>query len=256
MNYKMMIKAGSLNFRLPVLPEKISVKSSGSQSKFDVLGLGEIVESKGLSLKTVKFKSYIPAEESPVAIIQALQVQRSAKKPTRLILVGFDLDVNREFLIDGFDYYEKSGEVGDVYYEISLTEYKKHQPRKLEFKPGYRSSGRVGVVSKVAVEKKKTRPGKQEIPETYNPGKNDTVWSVSKKMYGTDEGMDSISQPKRRGRYKKREECKKSEFELQSEIRVKLDPEPRKGFFAEQRDKLFALFEKAKRHGGGTGGKF
>lgn len=181
--YKMFLGVGGRLYRLPVLPEKLLVRTSAKSTKAEVLGVGEIAVAGKLDLRSVKWSSYLPADSAPIGILKALRKHRQEGKAVRLVLLGFDLDINAEYLIESFDYFEKGGELGDIYYEISLIEYKPLAAQKIELPPD--GIVRAGVAQKVQL-KKKSRASTKPIPESYKaPKRNESTWSSLKKLYGT-----------------------------------------------------------------------
>lgn len=174
----MFLVIGRRDLRIPVLPEKLSIRSSTKVDKVSVLSLGEVARIGDLGLRTVKWSSYFPSESEAIDVIKFLQANRNEKKPIRLILTGFDLDINGLFAIDAIDYEERAGEVGDIYYSISLVEWKNYAPRRIEImRPA-------GTSKEVAVIKPEPRPGEPEKPKKIVVRAGDSLWALAKKYYG------------------------------------------------------------------------
>ena len=112
----------------------------------------------------------------PVSIVQAIQKARDQKSPVRFLITGTDLDCNLRMGIDSFEYEERSGELGDLYYTIKLYEWKDISPKR------------------IVLPEKKEEPAKTQEPErpgtpeqtskTYTVKPGDCLWNIAKAIYG------------------------------------------------------------------------
>ena len=106
----------------------------------DILDSGEALLFGNIKLKTLKFSCFFPHQEnheghkyvigdsySPTECIEQLIKWKESKKPVRVIIT--DSSVNMMMAIMTFNYNEKDFS-GDVWYEISLTEYRELQPQE------------------------------------------------------------------------------------------------------------------------------
>ena len=78
--------------------------------------------------------------------------------------------------IDSFEYEERSGELGDLYYTIKLYEWKDISPKRI-------------VLPEKKEEPAKTQePARAGTPEqtskTYTVKPGDCLWNIAKKLYG------------------------------------------------------------------------
>ena len=147
-----------------------------------VLGLGEVLILRQKRLRTVSWDSFCPAHSAPYApgvitppleLIRAIQTARDALQPVRLLITGTDLDINVRMGIESFDYEERSGELGDLYYSIKLSEWKDYSPRRIvlqEKKPTAKDPSRAGQPN--------------GMPKTYTVVKGDCLWYIAKRFYG------------------------------------------------------------------------
>lgn len=184
-NYKMTLIVGGREINIPVLPAKLNVSSPGKNERVTVLELGEVLLLRKKGLRILSWESFFPVSKAPytvgqirdpVSIIQAIQKARDQKSPVRFLITGTDLDCNLRMGIDSFEYEERSGELGDLYYTIKLYEWKDISPKRI-------------VLPEKKEEPAKTqepeRPGKPEqTSKTYTVKPGDCLWNIAKAIYG------------------------------------------------------------------------
>ena len=184
-DYKMTLIVGGREINIPVLPAKLNVSSPGKNERVTVLELGEVLLLRKKGLRILSWESFLPVSKAPytvgqirdpVSIVQAIQKARDQKSPVRFLITGTDLDCNLRMGIDSFEYEERSGELGDLYYTIKLYEWKDISPKRI-------------VLPEKKEEPAKTqepeRPGKPEqTSKTYTVKPGDCLWNIAKKFYG------------------------------------------------------------------------
>ena len=184
-DYKMTLIVGGREINIPVLPAKLNVSSPGKNERVTVLELGEVLLLRKKGLRILSWESFFPVSKAPytvgqirdpVNIVQAIQKARDQKSPVRFLITGTDLDCNLRMGIDSFEYEERSGELGDLYYTIKLYEWKDISPKRI-------------VIPEKKEEPAKTqepeRPGKPEqTSKTYTVKPGDCLWNIAKKFYG------------------------------------------------------------------------
>ncbi len=158
--YKLALTLDNGEINIPVLPEKLEIKSPGKNEKAEVLTLGEITLIRKKGLKEIAWSCFFPAQmasyvqssetvtalpvlttvannvvdtplQKPIEIVRMIQQQRDAQKPIWFTIVGTDLDVNIQMAIQDFGYEERSGELGDIYYHIALREWVDYAPKQI-----------------------------------------------------------------------------------------------------------------------------
>lgn len=184
-NYKMTLIVGGREINIPVLPAKLNVSSPGKNERVTVLELGEVLLLRKKGLRILSWESFFPVSKAPytvgqirdpVSIVQAIQKARDRKSPVRFLITGTDLDCNLRMGIDSFEYEERSGELGDLYYTIKLYEWKDISPKRI-----------VLPVKKEepAKTQEPARAGKPEqTSKTYTVKPGDCLWNIAKKFYG------------------------------------------------------------------------
>ena len=184
-NYKMTLIVGGREINIPVLPAKLNVSSPGKNERVTVLELGEVLLLRKKGLRILSWESFFPVSKAPyttgqvrdpVSIIQAIQKARDKETPVRFLITGTDPDVNIRMGIDSFEYEERSGELGDLYYTIKLYEWKDTSPKR------------------IVLPEKKEEPAKAQEPErpgtpeqtskTYTVKSGDCLWNIAKAIYG------------------------------------------------------------------------
>jgi len=184
-NYKMTLIVGGREINIPVLPAKLNVSSPGKNERVTVLELGEVLLLRKKGLRILSWESFFPVSKAPytvgqirdpVSIVQTIQKARDQKSPVRFLITGTDLDCNLRMGIDSFEYEERSGELGDLYYTIKLYEWKDISPKRI-------------VLPEKKEEPAKTqepeRPGKPEqTSKTYTVKPGDCLWNIAKAIYG------------------------------------------------------------------------
>lgn len=186
-NYGISLIIEGREVNLPVLPTKLKVTSPGKNETTTVLELGEILRLRKKGLRTVAWDCFFPVHAAPyvtgqittpIEIVKAIQAARDTLSPIRFLITGTDLDINVRMGIETFDYEERSGELGDLYYSIKLSEWKDHSPRKIVLPP---------EPAKPAKAKEPERPGKPPAAakkKTYTVKSGDCLWNIAKKFYG------------------------------------------------------------------------
>lgn len=184
-NYKMTLIVGGREINIPVLPAKLNVSSPGKNERVTVLELGEVLLLRKKGLRILSWESFFPVSKAPytvgqirdpVSIVQTIQKARDQKSPVRFLITGTDLDCNLRMGIDSFEYEERSGELGDLYYTIKLYEWKDISPKR------------------IVLPEKKEEPAKTQEPErpgtpeqtskTYTVKPGDCLWNIAKAIYG------------------------------------------------------------------------
>lgn len=128
--------------QLPVLPEEFVVSVGTNDKSVDIAGLGEILVSQSKPAREFSFSSFFPAAKFPglqVSKITNPQTLRdkifkwkNSKKPVHLIVTGHGIDCYCR--ITKFRPTEKGGDVGTIYYDITLKEYRETSVRQVTIK--------------------------------------------------------------------------------------------------------------------------
>ena len=140
--YNIFLKIEDVALQLPINPEEIKFKYETSINRYDIVGLGEISEVNADKLIETSISSFIPRINTNLITNSDIIAQRFFEKIDEARKTGqvIELVINRDSLEDiamdcligVFNIIEKAGEVDDVYYELSLVQYREHEPIKLD----------------------------------------------------------------------------------------------------------------------------
>ena len=169
--------------RIPVLPEKFGVSIGSKNSTVDVVGLGEIVIKQSRPAYQFSFSSFFPAQSFPGLMVSSITppldcVEKikswiESDKPIHLIITDVDVDVY--CTIEKLSYYEQGGDVGTIYYDMTVKEYREVTVRKVTVDT---------PTATATIEKTETRVDNTTTPQTYTVKNGDCLWNIAKKFYG------------------------------------------------------------------------
>lgn len=127
--------------QLPITPEDIEISYPGSNKTVNIIQLGQVNLLKTRNLATFSIKSWFPDEDWYPGIrttgrfkkskfyVRFFEKIRDDKKPCWFYIYG--LKFNMQVSIESFTYSRKGGEHEDLYYTLSLKEYRPFSVREL-----------------------------------------------------------------------------------------------------------------------------
>lgn len=167
--------------RLPVNPESIEYSSPFGLNIVNIASLGEVAIPGERGLKQVSFSSFFPRDYNasyceymdfplPWEWVKKIEEWRDDRRNIRLIIVGTPISIPvfvEEFTLEP----EKAGAPGDVYYSISLKEYRPIKAKQL--------------VPETKTPKQEQRPKSDKAqPKTHTVAKGDSLFKIAKSVYG------------------------------------------------------------------------
>lgn len=129
--------------QLPVNPDKVGLKTGVNHIDTEVVGLGEITTFGKRKLHEIELSSFLPKTYNPsyceytnvpkpYDTIKKLLKWSVGNIPLRLTITG--TNINMLVTIRDLQYEEKAGEVGDIYFTLSLKEYRSVTIRQVKKK--------------------------------------------------------------------------------------------------------------------------
>ena len=168
--------------RFPVLPERINIRKGLANTSVAIQGLGEVVIMQDPSALLVSFSSSFPAQpfpgvqfenlKPPVDIVEQIDKWKTSNRPVQFMVTN--TVVNTHFAIDSFNYFERGGDIGTIYYTIVLKEYKEVAARQVTIE------NEAAVIPEPAPERVDNRL--PELTHTVVPG--DSLYAIARRILG------------------------------------------------------------------------
>lgn len=184
-------------FELPILPGKIVVSGKGDGAGYDVYGLGRINVIRSPALAEYSFEGLLPAHAypfitaaqvfEPIFYITLLKKWRATRNPIRFVYVGATMDINEPVSIESFEWSETAGDTGDIQFSLGLKEYRFYAAQKVQVV--LQEDGSRQLQAEVPV-----RVDDRIVPTHYTVRSGDTLWAISRKVYGTPDRQVEIKE--------------------------------------------------------------
>lgn len=175
-------KSNSDKFMLPVNPESFAFTEKHNNTSVNVNSIGEVNLLGKRDLKTGTISSHFPkrdrnyannsGRQAPYTYINRLLSWKSSGKPIQLIITG--TKINFQVTIETLKYGEQDG-TGDVYYDLTLKEYRTVEIKKTKLKKKKKNTKN---------KSKPKRPAAKKKAKTYTVKSGDCLWNIAKRFYG------------------------------------------------------------------------
>lgn len=152
--YGIYLTVGNTTARFPVNPQEPKIEYPEKNERYDVLGLGEVVQARLPGLAQISWSDgLLPGEpdgdyvltkgafHTPDYYIDLLNRCKRERLTATLTIdrkredgTGFHPDTF-PVLVEDFEVREKGGETGDFYYSVSFTEYRDYKPTAVTIIP-------------------------------------------------------------------------------------------------------------------------
>ena len=175
--------AESEKIHFPVNPEELTISCDGKFDSIDITGLGEILIQQDRPAMEISWSSFLPSAYfpgmnfkeifDPYWVSNRINEWKTRKGPCHLIVTNTPIDLF--VLVSKYKLSERGGDIGTVYYDISLKEYREITTRQVK----------IDIESETAtVENGETRVDNSAQPQTYTVKSGDCLWNIAKRFYG------------------------------------------------------------------------
>ncbi|MCG7386872.1 LysM peptidoglycan-binding domain-containing protein [Paenibacillus sp. ACRRY] len=173
---------------LPVNPETINASSTYGYEDVNVSNLGEYTILGNNRQKDFTVSSFFPRDyngsycqysklQDPWELVKTIERWQKSGRPVRFIVTN--TPINIAVTIRSFEYEERGGEPGDVYYTLQLKEY--------TFIPNAKKSDPNASKTNISAAKVTTdpaRPSTRTTPTSYTVKSGDSLFKIAAKVYG------------------------------------------------------------------------
>lgn len=190
----------------PVNPETLKQGISSQSVTENIEALGQISIPQRPSLSEITFNSFfwgdLESKDKPKRYIEWLKRWQRSRKPAHLIvsrLDWFSMDVTCENLV----YWVNAGEEDDIYFEITLKEYKEYKAQEVKILSngtvqGITSNGevveseRLGPVLIEAPKQTRNNINKPPVPSVIETKDDDSIVSIVRKNNGDTKNWEEL----------------------------------------------------------------
>ena len=191
--------------KFPINPEVLKKVIPSSAETVEIVGLGEVSVPQTPKLAEMTIDSFFWQELStlvpPALYVNWLEEWQKSKKPAFMVVTRFNFSM--WVTCENFEHWIKAGEEEDVYYTLSLKEYRHYGAKKIK---GSTNTSLLTTINNVMnavgkyagytvcvdIPRPSRTSNKEVINNPYTVQKNDTVTSITKKITGSDENWKEL----------------------------------------------------------------
>lgn len=134
--------------QLPMNPQEITVAYAGDNTTYNLISLGEVIIPRNPKLATVELSSFFPRNSfidgtvsnswyKPEFYVEFFTQLQKRKTIFDFIVNRYDVnehmfDTSFKAVLNDFEITDKGGESGDIYFKITLSEYRDTTPQQVE----------------------------------------------------------------------------------------------------------------------------
>lgn len=191
--------------KVPINPEVLKKVIPSSSETVNIVGLGEVSVPQTPKLAEMTIDSFFWQELStlvpPALYVNWLEEWQKSKKPAFMVVTRFNFSM--WVTCENFEHWINAGEEEDVYYTLSLKEYRHYGAKKIKGSTNRKLitaiNNVMNAVGKFAgytvcvdIPRPSRVSNKEVINNPYTVQKNDTVTSITKKITGSDENWKEL----------------------------------------------------------------
>lgn len=136
------------SIQLPMNPQEITVSYAGDNTTYNLISLGEVIIPRNPKLATVELSSFFPRNSfidgtvsdawyKPEFYVEFFTQLQKRKTIFDFIINRYDseehmFDTSFKAVLNDFEITDKGGESGDVYFKITVSEYRDTAPKQVE----------------------------------------------------------------------------------------------------------------------------
>lgn len=134
--------------RLPMNPQELTVSYAGDNTTYNLISLGEVIIPRNPKLATVELSSFFPRNSfidgtvsdswyKPEFYVEFFTQLQKKKTVFDFIINRYDVDEHMfdtsfKAVIQDFEITDRGGESGDIYFKITVSEYRDTAPQMVE----------------------------------------------------------------------------------------------------------------------------
>lgn len=174
--------------QFPVLPETINIKSGSNNENLNIADLGEITIMQSRPAYQFSFSCFFPKTKfpdiavgsltTPLTLVEKIKSWKASDKPVHFIVTN--CGINIYCTIEKFDTNEDGGDVGTIYYSITLKEYRDVSVRQVSV-----NVSSTTATATATVEKSSARVDNTVTAKTYTVKTGDSLWNIAKAKLGS-----------------------------------------------------------------------
>lgn len=188
-----MIQFNGKQLTIPVNPEELEIQRTADNTDIDIIGLGKTTRKGEPNLRELTIESFFPGKNSywysgvkPKTCVEFIEeiwyTENINNNVAKIISKGLPKELNMYFVINDFTYNHKAGEEDDVYYTLTIKEYKSYGVKTINSQLSGLASAR--AVSTTTKQPENQAPTVTQPQRTYTVVSGDCLWKITKKFTG------------------------------------------------------------------------
>ena len=191
--------------KIPINPDVLKKVIPSSSETVNIVGLGEVSVPQTPKLAEMTIDSFFWLESStlipPALYVNWLEEWQKSKKPAFMVVTRFNFSM--WVTCENFEHWINAGEEEDVYYTLSLKEYKHYGAKKIKGNVNSKLVNKINTAMKavgkyagyaicVDIPRLARTSNKETIYNPYTVKNGDTLSSISKKITGDTKNWNDL----------------------------------------------------------------